>query len=178
MRARRHTCLGDLLYLVERRRGALITRTSTSHVCACVCMTVAQKAGEKLEASFPQGTQVHPESESTSTSVCVHTYARTHVHMYAHVHTRVQVHCVRVCVPICAHVCVRVCVHEYMCACARVRVRTCTRVCVRVSHTCACMHKCVWVYCACVYTGACMGMDVYMCAYVRTHVLSVYCVCV
>lgn len=138
MRARRHTCLGDLLYLVERRRGALITRTSTSHVCACVCMTVAQKAGEKLEASFPQGTQVHPESESTSTSVCVHTYARTHVHMYARVHTRVQVHCVRVCVPICAHVCVRVCARVYVCLCTR----TCAHMyaCVRACFAHVCVH--------------------------------------
>lgn len=147
MRARRHTCLDDLLYLVERRRGALFTRMSTSHVCACVYMTLAQKAGEKLEASFPQGTQVHPESESTSTSVCVHTCARTHVHMYAHVHTCVHVHCIRVWVSacvycVCTYMCTRLCacvyarVHEYMCACAYLCVRVCM-------HTYMCVHVCM-----------------------------------
>ena len=99
MRARRHTCLDDLLYLVERRQGALITRMSTSCVCACVYMTLAQKAGEKLEASCPQGTQVHPESESTSTSVCVS------IHVHAHMYTSM-------------HMCIHVCVYiAYMCRC-------------------------------------------------------------
>lgn len=150
MRARRHTCLDDLLYLVERRRGALFTRMSTSHVCACVYMTLAQKAGEKLEASFPQGTQVHPESESTSTSVCVHTYACTHVHMYAHVHTRVQVHCIRVWVSACVYcVCTYMCTRLCACVYARVMsicipVHTCVRVYVHTcAHACVCAHVCM-----------------------------------